>query len=381
VAALAELAPDPEVVALALAVGLEPPAPARLGLPPGSAPLEPVRSAIRAYRTRGGSDASLLAAIDRHGDALEVEISRVAIARFEEFGRDVARLEALHRRIADLTAQAAWLRAFPSGTDRRAVPLTVVIDGRRVPVPVVLEALATVQLDPRLGRQGERPPRRRPGRRGAAASMAVLADAGMASHDVALAVGISKSAAYAMLNGHQPPAPELLPGLTGLLGEERAWLVIQGIPKHARARAPASRAVKALHATGARTEDLAALVQVQPNTVCRWLNGTAGAPPPRLAAALEQLLGDVDEAARIVALIPIRTRVRAPASPALVALRETGVTDTQLAELVPTNRSTVGRWLAGKRGHRPEFATALEQLVDAAAAARIMSLIPEHTFV
>jgi transcriptional regulator with XRE-family HTH domain len=375
VAALAELAPDPDVVALALAVGLEPPAPARLGLPPGSAPLEPVRSAIRAYRTRGGSDASLLAAIDRHGDALEAEIARVASERFDEFTRDVDRLEALHRRIADLTAQAAWLRAFPTGPDRRAVPLTIELDGRRVAVPVVLAALRAVQLDPRLTCQGERPPRRRPGRRGAAASMAVLADAGMASHDVALAVGISKSAAYAMLNGHQPPTPELLPGLTGLLGEERAWLVIEGIPKHARARAPAGRAIKALHAAGVTTEDVAALIPVQPNSVRRWLNGS-GHPSPKLAPALEQLLGDVDAAARIMALIPSRPRARAPASPALVALREAGVTDTQLAELIPTNRSTVGRWLAGKRGHRPEFATALEQLVDVDTAARIMSLIP-----
>jgi transcriptional regulator with XRE-family HTH domain len=118
---------------------------------------------------------------------------------------------------------------------------------------------------------------------------------------------------------------------------------------------------------------------VQPGTVRRWLNGT-GHPSPRLAPALEQLLGDVDLAARIVALIPHRRRVRAPPSPALRALQEAGVTDTDVAELVSTTGGTVRRWLQGKRGIDPEFAGALEQLVDVETAARIMSLIPEHTF-
>jgi plasmid maintenance system antidote protein VapI len=349
------------------------PAPARLSLPPGSTPIEAVRSAIRNYRSGHGTDAALLTAIDRHGDALEVEISRVAIARFEEFTRDVVRLEALHQRIADLAAQDVWLRSFPSTIEPRRVPLTVELDGRRVAVPTVLAALHAVQLDPRLVRGAARP---RPRRRGAAASMAALADAGVTARDVALALGGEPSRAWSILNGRVPAPPELRQVLTGLVGEERAWLVLEGIPTHPRARAPASPAVKALHATGARTEDLAALLQVQPNTVRRWLNATAGPPPPRLAAALEQLLGDVDEAARVVALIPIRPRVRAPASPALVALRQAGVTDTQVAELVPTTGCTVRRWLQGKRGSSSEFAAALEHLVDVETAARIMSLIP-----
>jgi plasmid maintenance system antidote protein VapI len=275
--------------------------PARLGLPPGSVPVEPVRSAIRRYRAGRGTDAGLVDVVDRHGDALEVEIARHAVERMDEFARGVRRLEALHARLADLTAQAVWLRTWPSGPDRRAVPLSIELDGRHITLPAVLAALGGVQLDSRVARQGARP---RPRRRGAAASMAALADAGKTTRDVAQVVQISPSRVWAMLNGHQPPTPELWGGLAELVGRDRAWLVRDGIPKHPRARAPASRAVTALNGLGITAEDLAALICVQPGTVRRWLRGTQRAPA-ELAAALEQLV-DVETAGRIVALIPGR---------------------------------------------------------------------------
>jgi plasmid maintenance system antidote protein VapI len=297
VSAIAELRPDlalPELPELA-------PTPRRLPVPPGTVPSGPVRAALRRYKAGLGTDAQLLATVDRHGEALEVEIARLAAAHLHEFAGHVRRIEALHARTADLIAQAAWLRAWPSGAERPAVPLAVEFYGRRVAVPRLLDALGSIELDERLTLRAERP---RPRRRGAAASMAALADADRTTVDVADAVGCTPSKAWAMLNGHQPATPELWRGLARLLGPERAELVRAGIPRHPRARRATSPATRALRDTGVSVEDLAELIRVQPGTIRRWLNGKLR-PSPKLALALEELLVDPAAAARIVSLIPL----------------------------------------------------------------------------
>jgi plasmid maintenance system antidote protein VapI len=296
VTALAELAPDPGPGPLELAPAL--------GLPPGSVPFEPVRSAIRAYSAGRGSERRLLETIDRHRYALELEISCLTITHLAEFGRLVARLEALHARAADLLAQTAWLRGWPSTTDQPAVPLAIVLDGRRVGIPVVLfELRRAVRFnvdDPIV----QRARRRRPARRGAAASMAALADTGETTADVALASGVSQTRVWAMLNARQPVSPALRNGLVQLLGNDQAAIVLDGIPELSRARGRPSAAVRALHELGLRAEDVAELIPVTPATVRTWLSGRYR-PSPALAGALEQLVG-AETAARIVALIPPR---------------------------------------------------------------------------
>jgi plasmid maintenance system antidote protein VapI len=296
VSAIAEPLSDPGITPLELV----PARPSGLGLPPGSVPLEPVRSAIRSYRAGVGSADRLLAAINRHGDALEGEIVRLAVAHLADMARTVTRLEALHARTADLFAQAAWLRSWPTDVDAPAVPLSIELDGCRFAIPVVLVQLRrAVALEERVAlRAGPRRGRRR----GAEASMAALADVGQTTTDVGEACGISRSTVWAMLNGHRPATPQLRRGLQQLIGADQAAIVLAGIPELPRARQPAGAAVRALQEAGIRTEDLAALIPVQPGTVRRWLRGSARLSPT-LAAALEQLV-DVDTAAEILALIP-----------------------------------------------------------------------------
>ena len=367
-AVIAERLPPPPATTLELA-----PAPGRLGLAPGSSPIEPVRSAIRRYRAGVGTSEQLIASVDRNAEALGEEIARLEVLRLAEFARGVARLEALHARIADLLAQGRWLREFPSDTDQPAVPLAIELDdGRRVSIPTVLAALRrTVELDERLVLRARR---RRPGRRGAAASMAALADRGVATTDVADAAGVSRSKVYAMLTGRQPATPELRAGLKRLLGYDQAAIVLDGIPDLPRARRPESAAVQALHAAGVTAEDVAPLIPVQPGSVRRWLRG-AGQPSPRLAGALEQLL-DSETAARIVALIPDRARLRAAPSPALQAFGEAGGRPSELAALMGTTEGTTRRWLAGSLRPPSDFAAALEQLVDVEVGARVIAAIP-----
>lgn len=109
-----------------------------------------------------------------------------------------------------------------------------------------------------------------------------------------------------MLNGHQRAPLELAPALERLLGVDQAAVVIDAIPQHPRARAPASLAVDALHSVGATALDVAPLIPVAPSTVRKWLRGKLRPSPKHaaaLAAALEQLVG-VDTASEIISLIP-----------------------------------------------------------------------------
>jgi hypothetical protein len=374
VSAVAELLPDPGRATLGLA-----PAPRGLGLPPGSVPVEPVRSAIRSYRAGTGTRNAerLTTMVDLHSDALEAEIGRLVVAHLAEFTRGVARLEFLHARTVDLLAQKAWLRSFPCDTDQRAVPMSIRLGSARVEMPVVLEALrAATDLGDRRMAPG---PRRAPGRRGAAASMAALADAGQTTTAVANACGHSPSRCWAMLNGRQPTTPELRDGLQQLLGMDQAAIVLAGIPQLPRARRAAGAAIKALQDAGVRTEDLAALIPVQPGTLRRWLRGSLR-PSPKLGPALEQLV-DVETAARLVALIPPQPRVRAPSSPALEALKAAGATPENVGLLIGADHTTIRKWLRGSVRAPPQLAGALEQLVDVEAAAQIISLIPPLTSV
>lgn len=292
VTAIAECLPEAPAAAT-----LGPGAP-RLGLPPGSLPLEPARSAVRSYRARSNG-ARLVAAIDAHGDALEVAIARKATETHADFVRCVRRLETLHERLSMRLAQAEWLRGFPCQADVEPLPLTVAIGRHQVEVPVLIEALSKLQLDERLVANGHRSA---PRRRGRSASMVALAEADLTTGDVAAALGISRSRAWAILNGHQPVPADLGSALERLAGAEVAELVLASIPKHPRARASQSPAVKALHEAGATAEDLAGLVKAQPATVRGWLSGRLRAPAS-LGPALEQLIGP-EEAALVLLMIP-----------------------------------------------------------------------------
>lgn len=290
VAAIAELAPTPRL-------GIEP-----VGLPPGSVPVDAVRAALTRYRGGAITADHLIATVDRHGDTLEREIARKAIKDFADFRRTVNRAEVLAGYVSSRLAQLEWLRSFPTGPDREAVPLTCPIGhGRHADVPDMLAALhaaqlplRAVQLDPHLERLDRR--------RGAAPSMAALADAGVSIGDVALELGCGRRKVWSVLNGHERAPAELQRVLERLVGVDHAAVVLDGIPQHPRARQPASPAVEALHAAGATAADLAALVPAQPGTVRRWLRGTSR-PSPKLAPALEQLLGRAD-AARVLKLVP-----------------------------------------------------------------------------
>ncbi len=284
-----------------------------IGLPPGSLPVDRARSAIRRYKAGIISAERLITIVDRHGDALEREIARKAAQHHREFHRMIARAEVLAGYVSMRLAQLEWLLAsFPTGPDVEAVPLTCPVGGgRHVEVSAMLAVLRSIELPPRVARLAAGERGRLDGRRGAAPSMAALADAGASVTDVALELGIDRRKAWSVLNGQTRAPPELRPALERLVGVDQAAVVIDGIPQHPRARTPASPAVEALHAAGATAEDLAPLIPAQPGTVRRWLRGTLRPSPKHAAAladALEQLLG-AGPAGQVLALIPVRARV------------------------------------------------------------------------
>jgi hypothetical protein len=290
-------------------LGLAPPA---LELPPGSVPVDAVRSAIRRYRAGIGTADQLIAAVDHHGDALEREIAGKAVEHMADFQRTINRLEVLAGYISTRVAQLEWLKTFPAGPGLgpcEAVPLHCPIGGgRRVEVGEMLAALRAVKLSSRAV-QVDPQVRRLDGRRGATPSMAALADAGVSATDVALALGVDRGKAWAILNGHQRTPPELRQALERLVGVDQAAVVLDAIPQHPRARAPASLAVDALHSAGATALEVAPLIPVAPSTVRKWLRGKLRPSPEHaaaLAGALEQLVG-AGTAAVIVSLIPKRT--------------------------------------------------------------------------
>jgi ribosome-binding protein aMBF1 (putative translation factor) len=294
--AVAELAPAPSDV------------PLTLGLPPGSLPIEAVRSVVRCYRSGVGSAESVIRMVDRHGEALEGELARKITVNLAELRRVAKRMAALHGWTTDLLAQREWLNRFPSPVQPEAVSLKVQVNGRGLEVAGLLAALTVLELEDHaleLELRARGAPRRAlDSRRGAAASMAALAEAGHSTTDVALAVGVNPSRVWAMLNGHQVPTQALFDGLERLLGAQRANLVRCGIPEQPRARRPKSPAIQALESAGMRCDDVAALIPVQRATVRGWLNGRVR-PSPKLAGALEQLLG-AETAARVMRLIPVR---------------------------------------------------------------------------
>jgi hypothetical protein len=228
-----------------------------------------------------------------------------------DFQRSVNRLERLAGQVATRVAQLEWLKTFPAalGPTPPPHPLTCAIgNGRQVDVADMAAALRTVKLDTRAA-QLDPHARRLDRRRGSAPSMAAIADAGLSVTDVALELGCDRRKAWAVLNGHVRAPVELAPALERLLGADQAAIVIDAIPQHPRARAPASAAVDALHSVGATALDVAPLIPVAPATVRKWLRGKLRPSPTHaaaLAGALEQLVG-AGTAAQIVSLIPKRT--------------------------------------------------------------------------
>lgn len=281
-----------------------------LWLPPGSLPVEPVRGAVRRYRAGIGTADQLIATVDMHGDALEREIARKAVDNMADFQRTINRLSLLAGYISTRLAQLDWLESFPTGPTRDAVPLRCRVGRKReVDVADMLGALRSVELDARAVQLAPHA-RRLDGRRGAAPSMAALADAGVSITDLALELGVGRRKAWSVLNGHVRAPPELRHALRRLVGADHAAVVLEAIPQHPRARAPASPAVEALHAAGATAADVAALVPAAPSTVSKWLRGKLRPSPKHaaaLAGALEQLL-DAETATRIASLMPDRSR-------------------------------------------------------------------------
>jgi hypothetical protein len=279
-----------------------------VGLPPGRIPVEAVRYALGSYRAGVMSAERLIAVVDLHGDAAEREIARKACLHLRDFHRAIDRADVLAGYVATNLAQLEWLRSFPAGPDREVVPLRCPAGGgRHVDVPDVLAALRAVQLPPRAAELAPQA-QRLDGRRGAAPSMAALADVGVTVSDVALELGGDRRGAWAILNGHQRAPPELQQALERLVGVDQAAVVLAGIPQHPRGHAPASAAVEALHAAGATAEDVAVLIPVVPSTVRAWLSGRLPLSP-KLAPALEQLLGKA-AAGRVLRLIPSRNGAR-----------------------------------------------------------------------
>lgn len=280
-------------------------------LPPGSVPVELVRSAIRSYRTGVIGAERLIAIVDRHGVALERETARRAAKDLADFHRTVDRAAALADSVSTRLAQLEWLRVFPHGPDLGPVPLRCRVGGgREFEVSHLLVAMRTTQLPARavrLAPPGARP-RRLDARRGASPAMAALADGGISTLDVGLASGIDRRKVWSVLNGHERSPPGLHEALEQLLGADQAAAVLELIPDHPRTRAPGSEAVSALRDAGAAIEDVAPLVPAKPATVRKWLRGTLR--PSRhsaaaLARALEQLLGEA-AATRVLELIPSR---------------------------------------------------------------------------
>jgi excisionase family DNA binding protein len=75
---------------------------------------------------------------------------------------------------------------------------------------------------------------------------------------------------------------------------------------------------------------------------------------------------------------PARPRGRPGRAPAQNALAEAGQTLSDVAELMPggASISAVSRWLAGDRPYPRQLPDALEELIGAELAARIIALIP-----
>jgi hypothetical protein len=320
-------------------------APAALGLPPGSVPVDAVRGAIRGYQAGVITGERLISIVDRHGDALERGIAHKAVESMTDFHRAIDRAALLAGQMSMRLAQLEWLRRFPAGPDRDPVQLPCSVKSTEAGVPAaggtdrsrapgeirpgdhrrraarvpqvldvanVLDALRRTQLPARVATLA--PPmdaraQRLDRRRGAGPVMAALADCGFSTTDVALELGFERRKTWSVLNGHERVPAGLQEALERLLGADQAAVVLQAIPEHPRGRAPASGAIATLHAAGARVEDIAPLIPARPATVRKWLRGTL-APGRRnttaLAGALDQLLGKAT-AARVLELIPNRS--------------------------------------------------------------------------
>jgi hypothetical protein len=276
------------------------PGPLSLPLPPGALPLSAVRGAARNYRLNGRRQ-PLLTAVDRHGEALQAEIDRKIAEHAAEFVRTLRRLEVLHGYLATSLAQRRWLARWPAGPEVDVRPVTCRLpSGRRAEIPQLLKLLRRLELPILAGGQTHG---KRSGRRGAGPAMAALHELGVTATDVGDAWGVSKGNAWHILNGHQPMPEHGRQALEQLLGtRDRAAVVIDAIPKHPRARAPAAAALQALRSAGGSVEDLSELLQVQPGSIRRWLRGT-GRPPAGLADALESAVGH-EAAAGVLSLIP-----------------------------------------------------------------------------
>jgi len=268
-------------------------------------PIEAVRFPARQYAAGVIGPRDLIAAVDRHGDALEEAIARKAVGNLEEFARSVRRLEVLHHWITTRIAQDIWLQRFPSIEQPDPQPLTCQLAGRVVPVSRLLEALRDVTLPERMLRIGASGPPAHDGRRGASASMVALSNAGVTTRDLAFELGVAPARMWRILNGRGDPPPGLDAALQRLAGRRQAQVILDAIPSRPRARRRLGPAAKSLRDDlGVSVDDVARLIPAAPATVARWLGGSAR-PSPKLIPALEQLVGS-EQTERVLQLIPQR---------------------------------------------------------------------------
>lgn len=204
-----------------------------LPLPPGdSLPVQSVRAMIKSYRSGGATADQLIAAVDRHGQALDERLNATLARDVADYHRTLRRAALLASWIELRRSQVSWLRAFPhSGRDPGPL-LCRLASGHVIAVPLLLEPLHDLELQQDVdGRKSVRNDSVRDGRAGAGASMQLLDRAGLSLADVAGALDVAKTTAWRWMVGATACPPEFASALERLTGDEQlAREIVEAIP-------------------------------------------------------------------------------------------------------------------------------------------------------
>jgi hypothetical protein len=199
----------------------------RLPLPPGSLPVDALRSTLRAYRRGEASADQLIRTVDRRGQVLEERLTAKLAHDLAEYHRTLRRLELLASWIETRRQQIAWIHAFPN-RGRDPGPLRCRLpSGHVAAVPILTGPLHELELDPRLIANGNGAEDRR---RGAGPAMVMLDRAGLSCADVAAALDVGKPTAWRWLTGTTAYPAELAPALEQLTDAKVAREILELIP-------------------------------------------------------------------------------------------------------------------------------------------------------